>query len=140
MWKSEPITNTQAKTDGEYGEEQARLYLKNKGFNLIQLDWCGFKDGKLTVFEIKYKKRFTPPPFYGHGLDLRQVRSRKRLLEETGLRTFFMVLDKEDGHWYVQWLDVLEKKEYFDTRNGVRIYRLDNFIKMPNFTDHSDSS
>lgn len=32
-----------------------------------------------------------------------------------------------EGNIYVQWLDVLEKGEHFDTKNGIRVYNLNGF-------------
>ena len=135
-WKSEPIPEKQMTDDGKYGEKMARLLLKKKGYWLGQIDWCGIKDNKLIMFEIKYKKKFTPPPFIGHGLDIRQINNRMKIYEITKLPTFFMVLDKEDNNWYVQWLHKLESadpKDKFDTKFGIRIYKLELFTALPNF-------
>jgi len=115
---------------GKQGEQEARLLLKGIGFWLMQLDWVGEKDGKYFVFEIKKKEKYNPPPFWGHGLDYRQVVARLRFQEKTGIRCIFLVKDVDDGIWYWNYLDVLENGKKFMTKNKIRIYPIDNFEQI----------
>ena len=110
------------------GEKLAREILLEMGVDRIfQADWLVRRDGEWCVVEVKHKAMFTPPPFYGHGLDIRQVRARQEFLKDVGIRCFFLVIDTETEKIYWQWLDVLEETDYFDTRNNVRIYNIGNF-------------
>jgi len=135
MWKSEPIDKKQMDADGKYGEEQARLFLKKRGFWLGQLDWCGIKDNKTVIFEIKYKKKFQPPPFIGHGLEISQIENRMKIYELTGIPTLLMVLDKEENVFYMGYIHELEKadsKDKHDTPKRIRIYKLELFDRRIN--------
>jgi hypothetical protein len=118
---------------GIEGEKIARNVLKNNfGINnLFQLDWLFKYNDKYYCVEVKHKELFIPPPFYGQGLDLRQVNSRIEFYKKTGIRCIFMVIDKDDGNIYLQWLDKLEKGiDKFTTRNNIRIYNIDRFKKI----------
>lgn len=120
---------------GREGEELARIVLKQlKIDNLFQADWIIEKDGKYYVVEVKHKERFTAPPFDGHGLDLRQVISRQKFYQQTGIRCLFLVFDFS-GAIYWAWLDELEKTEYHDTRNKIRVYNIKYFQKLGNFSN-----
>lgn len=118
---------------GLEGEKMARLVLKKMGcVNIFQADWLIKPDDKWFVVEVKRKERFSPPPFWGHGLDIRQVKQRMAFYRDTGVRCLFLVFDLTDGKTYWQWLDVLEQGDYFDTRNNVRVYPMDNLIALSN--------
>ena len=116
---------------GKVGEKLARDVLKEWFCvdRIFQADWMVKKDGKWYVVEVKHKEMFQPPPFYGHGLDIRQVKARTEFMNDTGIRCLFLVIDM-DGTVYWQWLDELEKTPYFDTRNKVRVYNIDYFKKL----------
>jgi len=117
---------------GIEGEKIAReLLLENvKPQTLTQMDWFYFKDGKWFSVEVKHKDMFQPPPFVGQGLDKRQLNYRLKFYKDTGIRCLFLVIDKTNGDAFAQWIDVLENKEYFDTKNGIRIYNINGFKKM----------
>ena len=112
---------------GKEGEDQARLILKDKGFNLTSPDWLAEKDGKWFQFEIKRKERFEPPPFEGHGLNINQIDRRIDLYKKTGMRPYLMIWEIKSDIWYGQWLDILESKESFVTKNNIKIYKLSNY-------------
>ncbi len=116
---------------GKEGERQARIILKEWfGVDRIfQADWLIEKNGKWFVVEVKHKEMFTPPPFYGHGLDIRQVVHRMKFYRDKDIRCLFLVIDM-DGTVYWQWLDVLEQTKYHDTRNKVRVYDIQYFHKL----------
>ena len=116
---------------GKVGEKLARDVLKDWFCvdRIFQADWMVKKDGKWYVVEVKHKEMFQPPPLYGHGLDIRQVKARTEFMNDTGIRCLFLVIDM-DGTVYWQWLDELEKTPYFDTRNKVRVYNIDYFKKL----------
>ena len=116
---------------GKVGERLARDILKDwfRVDRIFQADWIVKKGGKYYVVEVKHKEMFKPPPFYGHGLDVRQVRARMEFYREKDIRCLFLVIDL-DGTVYWQWLDVLENTPYFDTKNNIRVYDIRHFEKM----------
>lgn len=114
-------------TDGIEAEKKARLFLRNKGLkNIQQLDWLLKKDGKYYAIEVKHRELFEPPPFWGTGLDIRQIKLRKQLYDDLGIDTILMVFVGDIVYWQILF-SVLEKTEYFDTRNNIRIYNIDEF-------------
>ena len=86
--------------------------------------------------EIKYKEPFQPGSNYGHlscGSDLKQLKTRIKLYNDTGIRTLILFIETDDKNIptttvYQQWLDVLESKDYFDLAK-IRLYPLKNFKK-----------
>ena len=114
---------------GRIGESVARIILKQEFLvdRIMQADWLVQKNGIWYVVEVKHKARFAPPPFEGHGLDGYQADMRMRFYRETGLRCIFLVIDMDGANVFWQWLDLLEETNYFTTKNGVRIYNLENF-------------
>lgn len=116
---------------GRQGEKLAREILLTMGVDSIfQADWLVQKNEKWYVVEVKHKEIFKPPPFCGQGLNIRQVKTRMQFYKDTGIRCLFLVIDLYTGARYWQWLDVLEKSRYFDTRNGIRIYNIANFNSL----------
>jgi len=113
-------------------EERARILLKKWGYEIQQLDWVGIKNNKITIFEIKEKELFSPPPFWGTGLEKRQLYLRTHLFKLTGLRTILITFEKETNNIYWQYLDILENGKYYDTKNGIRIYPIENFCLLKN--------
>lgn len=114
-------------SDGTEAEEQARKLFKSKGYEVQKPDLLVRKGGEVICVEVKDKAEpFQPPPFLGHGLNKSQVYLRMKLLEYTSIRTYLMIFDRS-GKKYGQFLEALELGEYFDTRNGVRIYPLTSF-------------
>lgn len=112
-------------------EQKALFLLKGKGYqNIQQLDWIGKKNDKWVIFEIKERELFTPPPFLGTGLDIRQIYLRNKLLEDTGIRTVLIVYIKNSNDIYYAYLDKLEAGEHFDTKNDIRIYPITNYEKL----------
>jgi hypothetical protein len=111
-------------------EQKARIILKNLGFEIQQLDWIGRKNKNWIIFEIKEKELFNPPPFLGTGLNKKQLYLRNQLFKDLGLRTILLVFEKGTQNIYWQYLDILEKGEYFDTKNNIRIYPISNFYKI----------
>jgi hypothetical protein len=116
-------------------EDRARIYLKGEGYQfLMQIDWLCFKDGQWTVFEIKERELYQPDssfPFYGSGLDLRQLWLREQLRQSLGLRCYLLVYEKNTTNIYGQFLDELNRKGgYIDTKNFIRIYPIESFEKL----------
>ena len=114
---------------GKEGEQQARLILKKMGFEVQSPDWLGLKDNNWVCFEIKKKERFEPPPFEGHGLDKRQIYLRKKLFESKDIRTMLMIFEVSSNRIFYRFLDLLENGPKFETRNGIIIYPLKNFLE-----------
>ena len=117
---------------GREGEKLARIILKEKikVDGIFQADWIVRKDGRYYCVEVKHKDRFKAPPFDGHGLDVRQVNARMAFYMDTGIRCLFLVIDTDNTVLW-QWLDVLEDGNKFTTKNGVRIYDIKGFKKLP---------
>jgi hypothetical protein len=114
--------------EGVEGEQKLFSYLRKNGVEFFQADAIGKEGGNYVVYETKNKAEpFRPPPFLGHGLELRQVRARLKFQREMGIRCKFIVFQKNDNSVCSQWLDVLEEGEKFDTKNGIRIYPIENF-------------
>lgn len=111
------------------GEKMARLFIKeNYSYDtLFQADWLLKIDGSWVVIEVKRKAPFAPPPFWGTGLNISQVKSRLEFYHDTGIRCLLLYFNTKDGKVYTNWLDVLEEGQKYDTKNGIRIYPLDNF-------------
>ena len=112
---------------GKEGEAQARLLLKKLGFEIQSPDWLAVKNNNWICIEVKKKERFNPPPFEGHGLDLRQIYLRNRLLKEKGIRTFLMIFEINSNKIFGQYLDILERGKKFETKNKIVIYPLASF-------------
>ncbi len=112
------------------GEQKLFKYLALKGFEFFQADAVALSKSGYIVLEVKKKSEpFKPPPFYGHGLDIRQVRARLKFQEKTGMRCGLLIFEP-NGILYKQWVDVLNKGKYFDTKKGIRIYPLESFEKV----------
>ena len=119
---------------GRQGESMARRVLKEifKVKDIFQADWLVKANGKWYVVEVKHKELFRPPPFYGQGLDIRQVIQRMKFYKDTDVRCLFLVIERPSGDIYWQWLDMLEETDYFDTRNRIRVYNIEYFKKVGN--------
>ncbi len=119
--------NKRLEEQGQEGWQEARELLKRKGWDVFQIDWMGKKDGEYVLFEVKKKSEpFNPPPFYGHGLEIRQVKARLEFQQITNIKTYLLIFGTI-GKVYGQYLDKLEKGESYITKNGIKIYPLENF-------------
>mgnify|MGYP001350131145 CR=1 FL=1 len=123
-------------TAGIEAEQKARLWIKSKGYNnLQQIDWIikSHKTKKFLVVEVKHRELFNPPPFFGTGLDINQINLRRQLYDDFEIDTLLLVFEIGTENIYYNFLfSVLEKldvKDKFDTKNGIRIYNIDKFIK-----------
>lgn len=123
------------------GEQKAFRFLWSKGLNGLQPDTLFKWKGKWCVLEVKNKgELFKPPPFYGTGLEVRQVNARMQFYKETGIRCIvlqFMI--KPKNMVFYQYLDILEKGLHFDTKNGIRIYAVELY-KMEEWIDQASVS
>jgi hypothetical protein len=115
---------------GIEAEKKARLFLKKFGINNIQqLDWLVKLNDKYFIVEVKERELYSPPPFYGTGLDIRQLNLRLQVYNDLGIDTILIVFEKNTNNVYVQKISILEQGEYNDTKNKIRIYKIDNFNK-----------
>ena len=121
---------------GKEGERLARNVLidRFKVDGIFQADWMVERNGHYFIVEVNHKDMFKAPPFDGYGLDARQVKSRMRFFRATGIRCLLLVIDMR-GRIFWQWLDILEKGEKFDTKRGMRIYHIKNFVKAGRISD-----
>lgn len=126
---------------GMEGENVAHYVIKDlfgvEGKNLTQLDKAFYYGEHLYIVEVKHQEIYKPPPFYGHGLPKHQIEFRLKMYEKNGARPIFMVIEKDKsdyfkGNIYFQYLDVLNKTDYFDTRGASprRIYNIIHFEKI----------
>ena len=115
---------------GKEGEKQARLLLKKRGFYIGQSDWIGQRNNQWFRFEVKRKERFMPPPFEGHGLNIRQVEYAMQFQADTKIPTILMIWELGTNKWFWRRIDFLEKGEKFTTRNNIKIYKLSNFLEV----------
>lgn len=114
--------------EGIEGEKLARQWLIKNGFpNHQQIDWFVKNGDKYFIVEVKQRELFNPPPFYGTGLDIRQINLRLQLLFDLGIDTLLLVYEKNTENIYWNYLSELEKTEYFDTKNGIRIYNIKHY-------------
>lgn len=126
---------------GKEGERLARLILKDhfRVEKIFQADWLVKANGKWYVVEVKHKEMFSPPPFKGQGLNAYQSDMRLKFQADTGIRCLFLVIDI-DGTVYWQWMDELCKTEYFTTKNGIRVFDIRHFKRLPERIRINDSA
>ena len=120
------------KEEGIAAEKIARLWLIQKGIiNYQQLDWIfkSPKNNKYYCIESKSRELFKLPPFWRTGLDIKQLELRRHLLEDLKIDTILLVFEKNTKNIFWQFLSYLEKGAYIDTKNKIRIYNINNFIK-----------
>lgn len=118
--------------EGILAEREARLWLRSKGVRVLQqIDWLfkSSKNGKYYCVECKSRELYKPPPFFGTGLDIIQLRLRQQLLNDLGIDTILLVFEKKTSNIFWQFLSKLEAGKYIDTKNKIRIYNIKSFIK-----------
>lgn len=100
-----------------------------KGTKCFQPDVISFENGEWVVNEVKHQEAYEPPPFRGHGLPRWQIETRIGFWILTGIRIRLVIKEKGSNLVYWQWLDILEKGEFFDTfgKKPRRIYPLESF-------------
>lgn len=123
--------------EGIEGERLARIILIKYGFQLFGGDWIIKSiQGKYYLVEIKHKSEcFRSPPFDGHGLDKYKIIIREQFRKDTGIRTILLIIDKEQKKVFWNFLDILEKGDYFKTKNNIIIYPLGNFLPEEKFEE-----
>jgi hypothetical protein len=118
---------------GREGETKARLFLKKIGLHdLQQFDWFVKHEGKYFIVEVKHKSLYHGYPFTGTGLDIAQVKRRTQIFEDLGIDTLLLTFEKDTDNVYSAWLSYLEKTNYHDTANKIRIYDIAEFKKTVN--------
>jgi len=133
------VNSIKTNPDFEWAENQTRLLLKEAGYQHIQgPDWIAKSPtGEWEAQEVKYKEFFEPGvnfPYWGAGLNIGQVMAREQMRHDLGVRTKLFVYGKgvNVGECYTAFLDELESKGgFYDTRNRIRIYPIDNFDIIP---------
>lgn len=116
--------------DGIDAEKEARLFLNAKGiYDIQQFDWFIKKENKYYIIEVKNRELFKPPPFWGTGLDIAQIKKRIQVFNDLGIDTILLVFEKDTENIYFAYLSKLEKTIYYDTKNKIRIYNIENFKK-----------
>ena len=132
------INNIDPDGDGD-ARMKAMTLLMRKGYSNFQSpDWLAYNpEGRIEAIEVKYKELYEPPPFWGAGLDVKQVGRRMRLLNDKSVRTYLIVFGKgvNEGETYMAYLDELERKGgSIDTPGGQRIYPISSFSCITTLT------
>lgn len=117
---------------GIEGEQMLFKFLKENNIKFFQPDAIGLVKDKYVLYECKHQARFKKPPFDGHGLPKWQVEARLKFQFETGILCIFIVFDSETNEIFYNYLDVLENREFIDTKGFKprRIYNLNNFLRV----------
>lgn len=115
---------------GIKAEKKARNILLKKGYkNIQQLDWLVKHNNKYFAVEVKHRELFTPPPFTGTGLNISQIERRRQIYNDLNIDTLLLVITEKKT--YCAWIFTkLEKTNYFDTKNKIRIYNIENFMEV----------
>lgn len=122
--------------DGIKAEQWLLNALRNNSSTIVCMQPDALAKDKETgweLYEIKNQDIYVPPPFYGHGLPLWQIKTRLQFQNDTGVRAILIVREKTDDNTvYMQYFDVLEKGEYFDTKGDKprRVYNINSFNKL----------
>ena len=120
---------------GKFGEDIVHKYFKNKNYQIQSPDFFVYskeKDDYICI-EVKFKnKKFRNQFLIGHGLDINQIYLRNKLYNKTKIKTFLIIVDNESKKIYGQYLNILENGKYFDTKNKIRIYDLNNYSLLKN--------
>lgn len=117
--------------EGIDAEQWLLKHFRDKNIQVFQPDAISLEGEEYVINEIKNQEMFDSPPFDGHGLPKWQVKARMKFYEKTKIRCRFIVKEKNTNIVYHQWLDVLEKGEFFDTKGEKprRIYNINLFNK-----------
>lgn len=111
-------------------ESKARDLLKLAGYSYPQeLDWLALSpQNNWLCIEVKHKSRlFYPPPFWGIGLDVKQVFLRNKILERLSIQCFLLAYC--EGQVYGQFLSILESGRKYTTRKGILVFPIEAFFK-----------
>jgi hypothetical protein len=123
-------------SDGTEAEKWARILFHKQDYDIQIPDFVAIRDGKIILVEVKDKEHcFKAPPFDGHGLDISQVDKRLKIFFELNVDTYVIVFDHETNLIYGNYLTNLEAGEKFDTKFGVRIYKLETYNKIGTMKD-----
>jgi len=122
--------------NGIKGEKLAERLFRRIGLKHFQADWILNNSKGYVIVEVKNKEKFVPPPFYGHGLDIRQINARLKFQKLTNIRCLFLVFDKSDHKVYYRWLDKLDSGKCFESKRWwaehatIRIYPIKSYKRM----------
>lgn len=120
--------------EGIDAEQWLLKRFRDKFVEAFQPDAISLENGNYVLNEIKHQEMFEKPPFDGHGLPKWQVKARIKFYQKTKIRCRLVIRQKNPEAVYWQWLDVLEKGEFFDTKGDKprRIYNINIFNKREN--------
>lgn len=119
---------------GYLGEGVVRNYLKSKDIPHLQVDLLtNPSNNKWELLEVKSVHKFTPEPFYGHGLSLWQKKWRLNLYNDKDIEPYLFVYDLDEKCIYYNSLvalDQLDSSLRFITKNNIEIFEISNFKKI----------
>lgn len=121
---------------GDKAEKHFLTSLHNKGHTVLRPDWIGIDGTDVVIYEVKAKHRpWHPPPFFGHGLDMKQ-RDKYLLLEELcGIRVYLVIYALDSGDILGQWLDLLTAGKHKETKYGIDVYPITSYTVLGNFRE-----
>lgn len=125
---------------GIEGERWLLNKFRSKGIHCFQPDAISREKGKYVLNEIKQQEKYIGPPFDGQGLPKWQIHARLEFWKRTGIRCRFLAIDTVENLLYVQWLDVLEQGDHYDTAGNKprRVYSVDSFLIL-SYNDVGDT-
>jgi hypothetical protein len=117
---------------GRDGEHKIRTIFEKNKIHYLQADMLAKINGKWHSIEIKHQDKFTPPPFFGHGLPRWQIDARLELQKDTGIVALLFVLDKATKEVFWQYMDrLMDGKRYQTTGSNPRvIFPIESFILL----------
>lgn len=115
--------------EGIEGEQWILKRFRDKNIEVFQPDAISLEANGYVLNEVKHQEPFKKPPFDGHGLPRWQINARMKFYKATKIRCRLVIKEKPSNKIYWQWLDVLEKGEFFDTKGAKprRIYNINLF-------------
>lgn len=119
---------------GYLGEGIVRNYVKSKNIPHLQVDLLTNPiSNKWELLEVKSVHKFTPEPFYGHGLSVWQKQWRLNLYNQKDIEPYLYVYDLDEKCIYYNslvTLDQLDSSSRFITKNNIEIFEISNFKKI----------
>jgi hypothetical protein len=114
------------------GEQKVRDWFIKQNVPFMQVDIMFKYKGFWCLGEIKTQEKFLAPPFDGHGLPKWQIDRRLEFEKDTGVKAYLIVNDINDKCLYIESLNNLLKKEYFQTKGAKPriVFNINSFKKL----------
>jgi len=115
---------------GKKGEQIIYQLFKNKKYQIQSPDFFVYSKeiDKYICIEVKFKNnQFKSQYFNGYGINKNQIYLRNKLFEKTNIRTFIIIVDNTIKNIYGQYLDILQKGKFINTKDTT-IYDLNSYL------------